>query len=207
MQKADEFLTLDEAALVKILQDPNASLFQKNIVCRRLAVVGTKAAVPALAALLTDAKLAHYARFGLGPINDPAVDVALRAALPKLKGRLLVGVVNTIGQREDEHAIEPLSKLLRDADPEVAEAAAAAIGNIGGPAAAKVLRDALAKTKGPLRAAVADAGLLCAESLLARGDRPAALALYDTLSRLDIPKPVRMAALHSAFTTEVREQR
>jgi hypothetical protein len=63
------------------------------------------------------------------------------------------------------------------ADPQVAEAAAAAIGNIGGPAAAKVLRDALGKTRGPLRAAVAVAGLLCAESLLARGDRAGALAL------------------------------
>ena len=202
MQTADEFLTLDEGALVKILHDPEAPMFQKNIACRRLAVIGTKAAVPALAALLTDAKLAHYARFGLGPINDPAVDDALRAALPKVKGRLLVGVLNTIGQRQDQRAIEPLTKLVRDADPEVAESAAAAIGNIGGPAAAKVLRDALGKTKGPVRTAVADAALVCAESL----DRPGALALYDTLSRLDIPKPVRMAALHSAFTAEVRER-
>ena len=206
MQIADELLKLDETALLKILQDPAASMFQKNIACRRLAVIGTKAAVRALAALLSDPKLAHYARFGLGPITDPAVDEALRMALPKLKGRLLVGVVNTIGQREDERAIEPLNKLLRDPDPEVAEAAASAIGNIGGPAAARVLRDALGKTRGPLRAAVADAGLLCAESLLARGDRAGALALYDTLSRLDIPKQVRLAALHSAFTAEVRDR-
>ncbi len=203
MQKADDLLTLDEAALVKILQDPNAPLFQKNVACRRLALVGTKAAVPALAALLPDAKLAHYARFGLGPIPGPSVDDALRAALPKVKGRLLVGVINTMGQRQDESGIAPLAKLIRDPDPEVGEAAAAAVGNIGGPAAAKVLRDALGKTKGRLRATVADAGLVCAESLLARGDRAGALALYDTLGRLDIPKPVRMAALHSAFTAEV----
>ena len=54
----------------------------------------------------------------------------------------------------------------------------------------------------PVRTAVADAALVCAESL----DRAGALALYDTLSRLDIPKPVRMAARHSAFTAEVRER-
>jgi HEAT repeat protein len=199
MQKADELLALDESAAISIVQDPAASIFQKNVACRRLALVGTKIAVPVLTALLSDPKLAHYARFALGPIADPAVDDALRAQLPKLKGRLLVGVVNTLGQRKDERAIEPLVKLLRDPDAAVAEAAASAIGKIGGPAAAKALRVALGKTKGALRAAVADAGLMCAESL----DRQSALAMYDTLSRLDIPKPVRMAALHSAFTAEV----
>src|SRR3982751_6422565 len=84
MQQAEPFLNLDEAALVKILQDPAAAIFDKNIACRRLAIIGTKAAVPALAALLSDPKLAHYARFGLGPITDPAVDEALCAALPTL---------------------------------------------------------------------------------------------------------------------------
>lgn len=206
MQKADELLHLDEPALIRIVQDPAASVFQKNVACRRLAVIGTKVSVPALAALLGDAKLAHYARFALGPIPDAAVDDALRAQLGRLKGRLLVGVVNTIGQRKDAAAIEPLAKLLRDSDAEVASAAAAAIGNLGGPAAAKQLREALGKTRDAVRTAVADAGLVCAESLLAAGDRRGALALYDTLSRLDIPKPVRMAALHSAFTAEVWER-
>jgi HEAT repeat protein len=198
MQKADELLTLDETALVKILQDPAAPVFQKNVACRRLAVIGTKAAVPALAAMLTDEKLAHYARFGLGPIPDPSADEALRAALAKVKGRLLVGVVNTIGQRKDERSLEALSRLLRDPDLEVAQAAAAAARNNGGPAAVKILREALGRIKGPARTAVAEAALVCAESL----DRAGALAMYDTLARPDIPKPVRMAAMHSAFLTE-----
>jgi HEAT repeat protein len=202
-QNAAELLTLDEAALVKIVQDPGASVFQKNVACRRLAVIGTKAAVPALAALLTDEKLAHYARFALGPIPDPSVDEALRAAMPKLKGKLLIGVVNTVGQRRDERALEPLARLFRDLDVEVAQAAAAAVGSIGGPTAAKILRDALARTKGPVRTAVAEAALVCAESL----DRKAGIELYDTLSRLDIPKPVRMAAMHSAFLAEAWERR
>lgn len=206
MQKADEFLTLGEAELIGIVQAPGSSVFAKNVACRRLALVGTKNAVPALAALLADAKLAHYARFALGPIPDAAVDEALRAQLGKLKGRLLVGVINTIGQRRDERAIGPLGKLLRDGDVEVAQAAAAALGNIGGPVAARTIRDALGKAKGPLRAAVADAGLMCAESLLEGGDRRGALELYETLSRRDIPKPVRMAALHSAFAAEAQER-
>jgi HEAT repeat protein len=206
MQKADEMLKLDEAALVRIVSDPGASLFQKNVACRRLALVGTKQAVPALAAMLGDAKLAHYARFAIGAIPGPEADEALRAQIGKLKGRLLVGVVNTIGDRRDSAALPALSKLLRDSDPEVAAAAAAALGKVGGAGAAKSLVEALGKTRGDARHAVAEAGLECAESLMAAGDRRGALALYETLSRLDMPKPVRMAALHSAFTAEVWER-
>jgi HEAT repeat protein len=203
MQKADELLKLDEAALIRTVEDPGAALFQKNVACRRLAVIGTKQCIPALAALLGDEKLAHYARFALGPNPDPAVDEALRAQLAKLKGRLLVGVINTIGQRRDAAAVEPLAKLLRDRDQEVVAAAAAALGAIGGPAAARHLRDALGKTRDPARAAVADAGLVCAERLLAAGDRQGALAMYETLSRAEMPKAVRMAARHSANLAEV----
>ena len=202
MQKADELLALDEAALIRIVEAPGASVFQKNVACRRLAVIGTKQCVPALVALLGDAKLAHYARFALGPNPDPSVDEALRGQLGKLKGALLVGVVNTIGQRRDAAAVEPLAKLLHDRDAEVAAAPAAALGAIGGPTAARHLRVALAKSRDAARAAVADAGLVCAERLLAAGDRQGALALYETLSRSDMPKPVRMAARHSANLAE-----
>ena len=200
--QADPFLKLDEPALIKIVKDPESTVFQKNVACRRLALIGTKEAVPALAALLTSAELAHYARFALKPIPDPSVDAALLAAIPRLKGKLLVGVVNTIGQRQDARAVEPLAKLMLGPDAEVAEAAALSLGQISGPAAAKALQSALARTKSPVRSAVADAGLVCAEGLLSQGDRKGALALYDALSRPDIPRTPRLAAMHSAFAAE-----
>jgi hypothetical protein len=43
---------------------------------------------------------------------------------------------------------------------------------------------------------------VCAENLLARNDRDAALKLYSTLSRPDIPRPVRLAAMHSTISVE-----
>ncbi len=196
---------MDQPALIRILKEPGstpAAVFQKGKACHRLAQVGTAEAVPPLAALLTDPQLANYARFGLEAIPDPSADEALRTALTKVKGPLLVGVVNSIGQRKDAAALEPLSKLLYGADPDVAQAAAFALGYISGPQAAKTLQDGLSKTKGAVRAAVAAAGLLCAEGLLARGDRKGAFAFYDMLSRLDIPKPVRLAAMHSTIAAE-----
>jgi HEAT repeat protein len=200
--QAAKIMTLDSPQLVQILKDPAATVFQKDKACMRLAMVGTKEAVPALAALLGDPQFSHYARFGLVPIPDPSVDDALRGALKTLKGKLLVGVIDSIGQRKDAKAIEPLAKMMYDADAEVAQAAAATLGRISGPQATKALQDGLAKTKGPARAAVAAAGLVCAEGLLAQGDRKGALALYGALSRPDMPRSVRLAAMHSTIAVE-----
>ncbi len=156
--------------------------------------MGTKEAVPALAALLNNRELAHYARFGLQPIPDPSVDAALRAALPKLKGTLLVGAINSIGYRKDAKAVKALARLLQDSDAEVARAAAAALGSIGGPKAARKLQPALSSAQAPVRPAVAGAALVCAEGPLAKGHRKQALALYEALGRDGMPKAVRAAA-------------
>ena len=200
--QAERIEKLGAAELVTLLKKPDATAFEKAKACRRLAVVGTKEAVPAAAALLTDPQLSHYGRYALEGIPDPAADDALRAALPKLKGLLLIGVINSIGQRRDAKALAPLTKLLNDSDAEVGRAAAAAIGRIPGPQAAKVLMEALGRAKGPVRMAVGDASLVSAEGLLAQGHRAEALALYNMLTAADVPKPVRLAAMHGIIGAE-----
>jgi len=50
--------------------------------------------------------------------------------------------------------------------------------------------------------AVADASLVSAERLLAEGKRDQALAFYTALSAPDIPKPVRLAAMHGIIREE-----
>lgn len=200
--QSEKIVGLDEAGLIQILKDRGATTFQRAKACQRLAATGTSEAVPALAALLTDPQLGHYARYGLEPIPDPSVDDALRAALPKVKGRLLAGVIDSIGKRKDPKAAAALTRLLHGADPEVAQAAAAALGKISGPEAAKALQGGLGRTKGATRTAVADAGLVCAEGLLAQGQHTQALDLYNKLARPDIPKPVRLAAMHGIIAAE-----
>ena len=95
-----------------------------------MAVVGDRTAVPAIAPLLADEHLAVYARFALEPLPDPSADDALRAALPKLNGNLLVGVVNSIGRRRDKKAIGALEKLRHHANVEVCRAADVALARI-----------------------------------------------------------------------------
>ena len=62
-----------EDQLIAVLKS-DATLKAKADACRELARVGTKQAIPALAALLGDEKLSHMARYALEPIRDPAVD-------------------------------------------------------------------------------------------------------------------------------------
>ena len=100
----------DEAQLITVLES-EAPLVDKAKACQRLGMIGTKRAVPALAKLLADDQLSHYARYGLKPITDPAVDETLRQAMGTLQGELLVGVINSIGMRHDVKATDSLEEL------------------------------------------------------------------------------------------------
>ena len=200
--QAEKIMKLDSAGAIAILKDSAATDFQKSKACMRLAQVGTKDAVPALAALLGNERLSDYARFGLVPIADPSVDVALRSAAQTTKGVQRVGVVDSIGQRKDAGAVALLNKFLYLADIPLAEAAAAALGQIGNAQAIAALRTALVKTKGPVRNAAAAAALVAAEGQVAKGDRKGGLELYSALSRPDVPKAVRLAAMHSTIEVE-----
>ena len=190
---AEPVWRLDQAKLIAMLKDPGSTFFQKAVACKKLAQVGGRESIAPLAALLSDPRLGHYGRFGLEPNPDPAVDEALRAALPKLKGRLLMGVIHSIGVRKDAKAIDALGKLMYDGDTEIAQAASASLGTIGGPQAAKLLREGLGKTKVPVLPVVARATLVAAEGLLA-SNRPLALELYNALTGASMPKVVRRAA-------------
>jgi hypothetical protein len=97
--------------------------------------------------------------------------------------------------------------MIYDAHGDVARAAAAALGSIGGVSSMQELQTALVKTKGMTRMAVADACLVCAERLLAEGKRDQALELYASLSAPDMPKPARLAAMHGIIREETSTSR
>jgi len=131
---AAQIMALPAARLVGILEDPGASVYARAKACQRLAVIGDRSAVPALGKLLAHPQLAVYARFALEPLPDPAADDALRAALPAAEGKLLVGIVNSIGQRrKDGKVLAALEKLRHNADLEVAQAADSALARIRRP--------------------------------------------------------------------------
>lgn len=186
--------------LVATLQSPDKDQHDKVVACHRLAVIGTKEAVPALAALLTDEKMAHYARHALEPMPDPAAAAALRDALGRVRGKLLIGVINSIGFRRDGQATNALAGLLTGSDNEVTAAAAAALGRIGSVDASKQLQKALSRSAGALQITLADASLTCAEALVTGGKRTEAAAFFDSLSGAGFPDHIRTAGMYGAIT-------
>ncbi|MDD4871764.1 MAG: HEAT repeat domain-containing protein [Kiritimatiellae bacterium] len=172
----------------------DVGLEQKVAACRELGLVGNKEAVPVLAGLLSDEKLAHMARYGLEQIPDPAVDEAFRTALDKLKGQLLVGVINSIGDRRDVVAIEPLSKLLKDSDQQVARAAAAALGRIGTVEAGKALDEAIDQAKSVELQFLCEELLACAGTLVSQRKESKALGFYEKMSKADVAGRIKAAA-------------
>ena len=191
----------DEAKLIAVLKNAQASRKGKADACRQLAIIGGKDAVAPLAALLGDEELSHNARYALEPNPDPTVDEALRDALGKLKGRQLVGVIGSVGVRRDAKAIGALTNLLSDSDPVVARAAARAMGKIGTMEAANALQQALPKVSAENRLDFCEGLFRCAESLAANNQREQAVAIYDELRQLDSPHQVRGGALRGAILT------
>jgi len=178
------------AESIRMLQSSN-SLEEKAEACRELAVTGGRDAVPILSSLLADPKTSHMARYALERIPDPAVDDAFRNALDTLQGRQLAGVVTSIGVRHDQKAVQPLGKLLSHPDPEVADAAARALGQVGDGNASRLLLKAWQKQKSP---GIAEGLLRCAETSNS-GNR---MKIYNTLLQAEAPPQVRAGALLEA---------
>jgi len=160
----------------------------KAMACKQLAIYGGPEAVPALEPLLADPDLSSWARIALEAIPGKAADEALRNAARKLQGRLLIGVINSIGVRRDTRAVSVLETKLKDADPEVASAAAVALGRIGGDNAAQPLQKFLAKSPTGVRSAVAQGCILCAERFLSEKKFAKAVKLYEIVRKAEVPK-------------------
>lgn len=186
-----------EAELIEALR--TAAPAEKALACKHLATLGSKAAVPELAKLLADGQLASWARIALESIPDPAADEALRSAAGKLDGKLLVGAINSIGVRRDAAAVELLSGRLKDQDPDVASAAAVALGLIGNDTAIKTLRQSLAAAPAPVADAIAEGCILGAERLMHDGRLGEAVAVYDDVRRAKVSKPRKLDATRGAI--------
>jgi HEAT repeat protein len=175
---------------------PESPLSDRARACQQLAIVGTPEAVPALAALLGDAHLGHYAREALEAMASPEADAALRAALGRLQGVQLIGVINSLGVRGDAAAVPALVKLADNASASTASAALVALARIGTSEAAARLRAGLS---GAQREAAAEAAVVAADRLLARGQAIEAEKLFEAVRASGVTGQPRLSALRGAI--------
>jgi len=189
-----------EAKLLVVLQKHDTAQWAKEFICKTLRQIGSEKCVPALAVLLTDEKLSHVARYGLQNSACPAAGAALLAALDKTSGKLKVGIVGSLGERREVKAVPQLTKLIVDADPQLAGAAIMALGNIGGGKCAAILAEA--KPADALIARRADAVAMCADTLLAGKKTLEAANYYRWLFTMVNMPVARIAGLRGLVRAE-----
>ncbi|MCY2975987.1 MAG: HEAT repeat domain-containing protein [Planctomycetota bacterium] len=201
----DDVTTISsEPALIAILAG-DAAGGDKALACKRLAIYGTGVAAPELAKLLTNEQLASWARIALEAIPGKEADDALRGATANLNGKLLVGVINSIGVRRDKDSVPVLIEKLNGHDVDVASAAAIALGRIGGDDPSNALRKSLANSDPKVRSLVAEGCVLCAERFLAEGNATLATTMYDEVRKADVPKQRLVEATRGSILARKQE--
>lgn len=195
---ANERLALERRlAAVLASSAPRAA---KAFACRELSMVGSAESVPNLARLLSDPDLAHLARFALERIPDARAAESLRQALPSAKGKLQVGIINSLGNLKDPQAVPQLAALLKSAETNTAAASLLALGKIGTVPAAQALEAFRASPLPGLQAAAAEASLMAAESLARSGHIEESGALFRTLYDAEKHSRLRLGAFHGLLT-------
>lgn len=200
-QEPTPLVTKSEADNLAVLKS-SAELKAKLDACRELSVIGTKAAIPTLVEFLADEKLSHMARYALETMPDAAVSEALRAQLTQVKGRLLTGVIGSLGVRRDLQATPGLVSLLGSDDNLVVQAAARALGSLGTREAAEALYGAFNSGEEENFTALCEGLARCAERLTREGQPELALWIYgQAYENAELPQQIRVASLRGAIVS------
>jgi HEAT repeat protein len=187
-----------EGSLLKFLQS-DASPAAKDFAFRELSLIATEKSVPLLTGLLTQPKTADMARYALTRIPGSAADDALVRTLAIASGSVRIGIINSLGQRRTQKSVRALAALLISSDPGTADAAAAALSDIGNQAALDALASARSKTTAPKRERFTDAYIRCASRL---ENKTAALNVYRELIAPAEPDRIRIAALSGLIAND-----
>ncbi len=191
-----------EKEMISFLES-DATFAGKQFVCEQLSIIGTKESIPVLKTLLSEDKTANIALYTLQRIPDFAAERALRELLSDAPRNIKIGIINTLGERKDNNAVNDLEKLVYDADQQTAESAVTALGKIADENAARVLLEASSKTDGELRNIVLDAYLLCADSFFDKGNASRAANIYQELYNNENTIRIRAAALRGSIQTNI----
>lgn len=125
-----------ETKLLEVLARSELTDASRLFVCRMLGLIGSKASVAAVASLLLDDRTADVARLALDSIPGDEVNATYRAALGKLSGAPLAGLIGSVAARGDGGARDVLTKIAIDPTQSrvVREAAERAVENLSVPA-------------------------------------------------------------------------
>jgi type 1 glutamine amidotransferase/HEAT repeat protein len=189
------------AAPLAALLASDATADAKKFAIGQLAVKGSAAQVPALAALLAAPDFATEAAGALGQIPGPESLAALRDAFAKASPALAASILTALAPRRDAASLPLFQAGLASDNAVLAELSTHALGLL----ASREALDALNAAKP--NPALPDARLNCATALgdaavladLAAPGRPAHIRRAAFLARLRLPGPNATTALQSAL--------
>jgi HEAT repeat protein len=204
-----ERAALSMAMMTKVGPDADVAKPARIWLLRRIDTIGRDEVVPTLTALLDDqdADIRETARRALQNNPSPKAGDVLLAEMAQAKDpEWKIGMINALAFRRNRAAIPALIKLTGDSDNAIANAAVAALGEIGTPPAIKAVTGLLKHPKPALHARVAEAALKCAEQLLAEGKNDEAVAIYEQLYAKNQPENIRIAGLQGDEAVAIYEQ-
>ncbi|MBE0536987.1 MAG: ThuA domain-containing protein [Phycisphaerae bacterium] len=181
-----------EAAIVRAMTNAQCTWAGKQWVCRMLRQMGTAQSVPALAAMLTDEKVSHMARYALERMPAPEAGAALIAALDRVEGDLKIGIVSSLGLRGEEAAADKIAPLMKSENRMMARAAITALSHFSN----RTTGMALVETELPadLEDLRNDAILTCTDTMLSKGRTDFAIGIYQRMTAQTYPVFIRLAA-------------
>jgi len=174
----------------------------RDFFCRQLVMIGSEAAVPELAKLLTVPESSHIARYALARIPGAAADAALLEALNKADDTIRVGIVNSLGDRGCRDAVDALTAFASSPNETLAAAALTALGRIDSAAAMAALAKARGTLPAGLQTVATDAYLNGAARMLKQGQAESAIAIYRQLFAAGEPALCRVAALNGLVAAQ-----
>ena len=193
-----------EEQLLKILEDPDVSFLAVQSICDLLGVLGTERSVPRLQRLLRrEDALSHAARRALERIPGSKASNALRTSLRKTKGPSRIGIIHSLGMRQDQQAIPRLARWARRSDEALSSASIYSLGRIGTEDAVERLNRIQGRRGCDLR--VVDALLMAAEQLREEGKPERARDIFEELLlQEELLKSQKRAAIRGLLSVDPR---
>jgi len=164
-------------AMVRHLQNKEASPYRQAFLIRELQWIGDASAALVLAGFLTREPLAQAAVTTLVSIGEGAAP-HIRAKLPGTQGRVRLILIQALGQLRDAEARDLFRTALKDQEPEVRMAAAWGLARLGDDGSMQAILKAADGALGWERMRQTSSALLLAEHLSSRGKKDQATAIY-----------------------------
>ena len=174
----------------------DASFDAKQFVSRELRIVGGESSAKELKIFLNDEKLSDLVRYAIEDIQSPEVDKVLIEALPQGSDRIKIGIINSLGFRKSQNAVDAIAKYINDKNINLSFAAISALGKIANEKCITVLDKNLNVKNESLRNVILNSYLRCADNLLLKKKQIEAYNNYSKIYQLqNAPISIKKAAL------------